>query len=143
MDRSIGLEYVKGAVRLPRVEAAEAELKDGRLEPAARLGTGALGFDPKEARALEVHALALVQPGRLAEARNAFLRLLEVAPEAAVSRNNFGVFELQQGNVAAAARLFKVAVDLDGYRGLKEAATLLKDSELLRFAERGIGRLTR
>lgn len=128
--------------------AAEAELKDGRLEPAARLAAGALGFDPKEARALEVQALALAQLGRLAEARNAFLRLLDVAPEAAVSRNNFGVFELQQGNAAAAARLFKDAVDLDpanldGYRGLKEAATLLKDSELLRFAERGIARLTR
>lgn len=128
--------------------AAEAELKDGRLEPAVRLAGGALGIDPSESRALEVHALALAQLGRLAEARNAFLALLRAAPEAPVSRNNFGVFELQQGNAAAAARLFKDAVDLDpsnldGYRGLKEAATLLKRDDLLQFAERGIGRLTR
>ena len=128
--------------------AAEAEFKDGRLEPAARLAEGALGLGPREPRALEVHALALAQLGRVAEARNAFLTLLEVSPDSPVSRNNFGVFELQQGNIAAAARLFKDAVDLDpsnldGYRGLKEAATLLKDASLLRFAERGIGRLSR
>lgn len=128
--------------------AAEAEFKDGRLEPAARLAAGALGIDPKESRALEVQALALAQLGRMAEARNAFLALLQAAPEAPVSRNNFGVFELQQGNASAAARLFKDAVDLDpsnidGYRGLKEAATLLKRDDLLQFAERGIGRLTR
>jgi len=128
--------------------AAEAELKDGRLEPAVRLAQGALGIDPAESRALEVFALALAQLGRRAEARNAFVRLLEVSPEAAVSRNNFGVFELQQGNVTAAARLFKDAVDLDpsnldGYRGLKEAATLLKRNDLLQFAERGISRLAR
>ena len=128
--------------------AAEAELKDGRLEPAARLAEGALSIDPGESRALEVHALALAQLGRLAEARNAFLALLRASPEAPVSRNNFGVFELQQGNAAAAARLFKDAVDLDpsnldGYRGLKEAATVLKRDDLLQFAERGIGRLTR
>jgi spermidine synthase len=128
--------------------AAEAELKDGRLEPAARLAEGALGIDPGESRALEVHALALARLGRLAEARNAFLTLLRASPEAPVSRNNFGVFELQQGNAAAAARLFKDAVDLDpsnldGYRGLKEAATLLQRNDLLQFAERGIGRLTR
>ncbi len=128
--------------------AAEAEMKDGRLEPAFRLAEGALGIDPEESRALEVRALALAQLGRLAEARNAFLRLVAAAPEASASRNNFGVFELQQGNAAAAARLFKDAADLDpsnldAYRGLKEAALLLKRPDLVAFADRGLARLSR
>ncbi|HQZ18827.1 MAG TPA: fused MFS/spermidine synthase, partial [Vicinamibacteria bacterium] len=127
--------------------AAEAELKDGRLEPAFRLAEGALGIDPEESRAMEVRALALAQLGRLAEARNAFLRLVAGAPEVSASRNNFGVFELQQGNAAAAARLFKDAADLDpsnldAYRGLKEAALLLKRQDLVEFADRGLARLS-
>lgn len=127
--------------------AAEAELKDGRLEPAFRLAEGALGIDPEESRAMEVRALALAQLGRAAEARNAFLRLIAAAPEASTSRNNFGVFELQQGNASAAARLFKDAADLDpsnldAYRGLKEAAVLLKQGDLIRFADRGLARLS-
>ena len=126
--------------------AAEAELRDGRLEPSRRLAEGALSFDPLESRALEVRALALAQLGRTGEARVAFRRLLEVAPEAPASRNNFGVFELQQGNATAAARLFKDAADLDpasleSYRGLREAALLLKDQGLVLFADRGIARL--
>jgi Tfp pilus assembly protein PilF len=128
--------------------AAEAELKDGRFEPASRLAEGALRVDPRESRALEVQALALAQLGRQAEARNSFHRLLAASPDAATSRNNFGVFELQQGNPSAAARLFKDAVDLDptnlnGYRGLKEAALLLNQTDLIQFAERGVARLSR
>lgn len=128
--------------------AAEAEMKDGRLEPAFRLAEGALGIDPLESRAMEVRALALAQLGRVAEARNAFLRLIAAAPEASASRNNFGVFELQLGNASAAARLFKDAADLDpsnldAYRGLKEAASLLKQKDLIEFADRGIARLSR
>jgi Tfp pilus assembly protein PilF len=128
--------------------AAEAELKDGRLEPASRLAAGALGLDSTESRALEVQALALAQLGRPQEARSSFLRLLAAAPDAAASRNNFGVFELQQGNAAAAARLFKDAVDLDpsdlnGYRGLKEAAVLLNRTDLIQFADRGLARRSR
>ena len=128
--------------------AAEAELKDGRLVPASRLAEGALRLDPRETRALEVQALAFARLGRHAEARNRFLRLLEASPEAATPRNNFGVFELQQGNADAAARLFKDGVDLDpsnvdGYRGLKEAALLLNRSDLIQFAERGLARLSR
>lgn len=128
--------------------AAEAEMKDGRLEPAFRLAEGALGIDPSESRAMEVRALALAQLGRVAEARNAFLHLITAAPEASASRNNFGVFELQQGNAGAAARLFKDAADLDpsnlaAYRGLKEAASLLKQQDLIEFADRGLTRLSR
>ena len=128
--------------------AAEAELKDGRLEPAARLSAVALGLDPKESRALEVQALALAQLGRAAEARASFERLLSAAPDAPTSRNNYGVFELQQGNPRSASRLFKDAVDLDplnldGYRGLKEAATALGRADLIAFADRGISRLGR
>ncbi len=97
---------------------------------------------------MEVRALALAQLGRVAEARNAFLRLIAAAPEASTSRNNFGVFELQLGNAGAAARLFKDAADLDpsnldAYRGLKEAASLLKEKDLIEFADRGIARLSR
>lgn len=97
---------------------------------------------------MEVRALALAQLGRVAEARNAFLRLIAAAPEASASRNNFGVFELQLGNASAAARLFKDAADLDpsnldAYRGLKEAASLLKQKDLIEFADRGIARLSR
>ncbi len=127
---------------------AEAELKDGRLEPASRLADRALRLDPKESRALEVRALALAQLGRPFEARNGFIRLLEVLPDAATPRNNFGVFELQQGNPSAAARLFQDAVDLDpsnrdGYQGLKEAAQLLRREDLVSIAERGLARLAR
>jgi spermidine synthase len=128
--------------------AAEAEMKDGRLEPAFRLAEGALRIDPSESRAMEVRALALAQLGRVAEARNAFLLLISAAPEASASRNNFGVFELQQGNVSTAARLFKDAADLDpsnldAYRGLKEAASQLKQQDLVEFADRGLARLSR
>jgi spermidine synthase len=128
--------------------AAEAELKDGRLEPAHRLAQGALSLNPAESRALEVRALALAQLGRSTEARNAFLQLVAASPEESSSRSNFAVFELQQGNATAAARLFRDAVDLDpsnleGYRGLKEAAALLKSKELGEFADRGIARLSR
>ncbi len=128
--------------------AAEAELKDGRLEPAARLADGALRLDPKESRALEVRALALAQLGRPFEARNGFIRLLAVLPDAAIPRNNFGVFELQQGNASAASRLFQDAVDLDpsnreGYRGLKEAAQILGRNDLTNIAEQGLARLAR
>ncbi|MBX7185345.1 MAG: fused MFS/spermidine synthase [Vicinamibacteria bacterium] len=128
--------------------AAEAELKDNRLEPAFRLAEGALGIDPLESRALEVRALSLAQLGRLAEARNAFLRLIAAAPEASASRSNFGVFELQRGNASAAARLFKDAVDLDpsnldAYRGLRESALLLNRGDLIGFADRGLARLSR
>jgi spermidine synthase len=127
--------------------AAEAELRDGRLEPSLRLAEGALRFDPVESRALEVRALALVRLGRIAEARNAFLQLLQASPDAPSSRNNFGVFELQQGNPTAAARLFKDAADMDpsnvnAYRGLKEASALLNRADLMRFAERGLARLS-
>ena len=115
--------------------------------PGGRSGP-ALRIDPAESRALEVRALALTQLGRLAEARNAFLQLIEASPEASAPRNNFGVFELQQGNAGAAARLFKDAADLDpsnldAYRGLKEAATLLKRADLIEFANRGLARLSR
>lgn len=128
--------------------AAEAELKDRRLEPAFRLAEGALAIDPEESRAMEVKALSLAQLGRLAEARNAFLHLIAAAPEVSASRNNFGVFELQQGNASAATRLFKDAADLDpsnldAYRGLKEAAVLLKQADLVEFADRGLARLSR
>ena len=127
--------------------AAEAEMKDGRLEPSLRLAEGALRIDPLETRALEVRAMVLAQLGRLAEARNAFLAVLAAEPEASATRNNFGVFELQLGNAAAAARLFKDAVDLDpsnegAYRGLKEAATMLKREDLMLLADRGIARLS-
>lgn len=128
--------------------AAEAELKDGRLEPAVRLAGGALNQDPKNDRALEVKALALAQLGRAEEARRSFEALLQVSPEASSARNNFGVFEMQQGNAAAAARLFEDAVDLDpsnlgGYQGLKEAALALNRHDLVQRAERGLARLAR
>jgi spermidine synthase len=128
--------------------AAEAEMKGGRLEPSLRLADGALGIDPKESRALEVRAMVLAQMGRLAEARNAFLAVLAAEPDASTPRHNFAVFELQLGNAETAARYFKDAVDLDpanagAYRGLKEAATMLKRDDLIQVADRGIARLSR
>lgn len=127
--------------------AGEAELKDGRFDPARRLAEGALSFDPRESRALEVRALALAQLGRAAEARAAFHALLDALPEMPSPRVNFGVFELQNGDAAAAARLFRDAIDLDpsgaeGYRGLREAADILKDPALRAVADRGLERLS-
>ena len=126
--------------------AAEAELKDGRFEPAIRLANAALLADPTQTRALEVLALALAQSGRRAEARQAFERLLTVAPDGDSARANFGVFELESGHAAQALRLFKDAVDLNpwnrlAYQGLREAAGRLGESELLRLADLGLARL--
>jgi spermidine synthase len=126
---------------------AEADFKENRLESAARLADDALRLDPGETRALEVKALALAQLGHVKEARAAFERLIAVLPEAAAPRNNFGVFELQQGQAQQAARQFLDALDLDpsshgAYLGLKEAASILRRDDLVSRADRGLARLS-
>ena len=126
--------------------AAEIELKEGRHDRSLLLADAALREDPRETRSLEVRALSLVQLGHTKDAREAFTKLLEVDAESSGARNNAALFELQQGDLTAAARLFKDAVDLDpsnamGYRGLKEAATKLGRADLVAQADRGLARL--
>jgi spermidine synthase len=126
---------------------AESDFKENKFESAAQLADDALRLDPSETRALEVKALALAQLGHAKEARAAFERLISALPEAAAPRNNFGVFELQQGQAEQAVRHFLDALDLDpssheGYLGLKEAAQVLRRDDLVSRADRGIARLS-
>jgi spermidine synthase len=126
---------------------AEADFKENQFEAAARLADDALRLDPSETRSLEVKALALAQLGHVKAARDAFERLIAALPESAAPRNNFGVFELQQGRAEQAAQHFLDALDLDpgshdGYLGLKEAAQVLRRADLASRADRGLARLS-
>lgn len=126
--------------------AAEAEFKDGRFEPALRLAEGATQFDARESRGLEIRALSLAQLGRKEDARRAFEQVIAASSDTASGRANFGVFELAEGHIEAALRLFKDAVDLDpnnrgAYQGLEETAAKLGRSDLQAFATRNLARL--
>ena len=91
-------------------------------------------------------AIARARVGDRPAARRAFERLLQAEPDGWSHLNNFGVFELQGGDARAAVRLFEQAVTLNprniqGYRGLREAARALGDAHLLARAEARLGAL--
>jgi tetratricopeptide (TPR) repeat protein len=125
---------------------ASASLARGRAAEALDRAEAVLARSPRAARALEVAAIARAQQGDRDGARRAFQALLEIEPDGWTHLNNFAVFEMQGGDPHAAARLFHQAVsvnpgNVDGYRGLSEAARSLGDRALLRRAEAGLRRL--
>jgi Tfp pilus assembly protein PilF len=123
-----------------RALLAWARFAAGEPAEAIALAEGALQRDPRCGRAWEVIAIARARAGDRASARRAFERLLSAEPDGWSHLNNFGVFELEGGDPRAAARLFEQAVILNprnvqGYRGLREAARALGDARLLARAE--------
>jgi spermidine synthase len=129
-----------------RALLAQARLSAGSLEDALALAEAAAARDPRCARALEVIAIARARQGDRAAARTAFETLLAAAPDGWSHLNNFAVFELEGRDFRAAARLFEQAVALNpgnvqGYRGLREAARALGDTRLLARAEVMLARL--
>jgi Tfp pilus assembly protein PilF len=119
---------------------AYARFVAGETAAAIALAEKALAGDPRCGRAWEVIAIARARGGDRAGARQAFERLLQAEPDGWSHLNNFGVFELQGGDPRAAVRLFEQAVTLNprnvqGYRGLREAARALGDARLLARAE--------
>jgi len=125
---------------------AAASLARGRLDEALARAEAVLARSPRAPRALEVAALARAQKGDRAGARRAFESLLELEPDGWAHLNNFALFEMEGGDPRAAARLFHQAVSINsgnvqGYRGLAEAARALRDPELARRAESALGRL--
>lgn len=150
MDASEELARRALAVAPGDVEAegflASASLARGRPDEALQRAEAVLAREPRAPRALEVAAIARVQKGDRAGARRAFETLLETEPDGWAHLNNFGVFEMEGGDYRAAARLFHQAVSLnpgnvEGYRGLREAAQALGDAALVTRAEAGLRRL--
>jgi spermidine synthase len=129
-----------------RALLAQARLSAGALPEALALAEAATARDPRCARALEVIAIARARQGERAAARRAFEALLAAEPDGWSHLNNFAVFELEGRDFRAAARLFEQAVALNpgnvqGYRGLREAARALGDRRLLARAEVMLARL--
>ena len=125
---------------------ATAMLARGRRDEALQRSETVLARSPHAARALEVAAIARAQKGDPAGARRAFETLLQAEPDGWAHFNNFGVFEMESGDPREAARLFHQAVSLnprnvEGYRGLREAARGLGDGALLARAQAALRRL--
>jgi Flp pilus assembly protein TadD len=123
---------------------AEARLREGDLDRASRESASILALHPRETRALQVHAIAHAELGNRNVARESFEKLLEINPEDWIQLNNLGKLELASGNSERAAELFERAVDLnsrnlEGYRGLDEAAGKIEDKTRLERA-RSMGR---
>jgi Flp pilus assembly protein TadD len=120
---------------------AWVSLAKGDLDAAVAAAERVLASSPREARALEVGAIARAQKHDREGARQLFGRLVEMEPDAWGHWNNFGIFELQEGEPRAAARLFEAALDLNpasepAARGLAEAARATGDARLLARAGR-------
>ena len=118
---------------------AEVRLREGDLERASRESASILARRPDEARALQVHAIAHAELGNRNLARDSFEKLLEIEPEDGIQLNNLGKLELAAGDSKRAAELFERAVDLnprnlEGYRGLEEAAKKIGDATRLERA---------
>jgi spermidine synthase len=125
---------------------AYARFAAGSVAEAVALAQKALARDPRCGRALEVIAIARARQGDRAGARRAFEALVDAEPDGWSHLNNFAVFELESGEPRAAVRLFEHAVALNpgnvqGYRGLREAARALGDVRLLSRAEARLARL--
>jgi tetratricopeptide (TPR) repeat protein len=125
---------------------AYARFAGGRVDEAVALAERALAHDARCGRALEVIAIARAGQGDRDGARRAFLRLLASEPDSWSHLNNFGVFELESGRPGAAARLFEQAVainpaNVQGYRGLRQAARALGDVKLAGRADARLWRL--
>jgi spermidine synthase len=119
---------------------AEVRLREGDLERASRESASILARHPDEARALQVHAVAHAELGNRNLARESFEKLLEIEPEDWIQLGNLGKLELAAGNSERAAELFERAVDLNsrnlqGYRGLEEAAGKIGDATRLERAQ--------
>ncbi len=127
---------------------AEVQLRDGDLERAARESASILAHHPGETRALQVHAIAHAELGNRNLARESFEKLLASDPEDWIQLGNLGRLELAAGNPGRAADLFERAVDvssrnLEGYRGLEEAAGRIGDATRLERAQSMIRFLSR
>jgi spermidine synthase len=127
---------------------AEVRLREGDLPAAARESAAILAQRPSERRALQVHAVAHAEMGNENLARESFEKILASAPEDWIQLNNLGKLELASGNAGKAAELFERAVDvnsrnLEGYRGLFEAAQKTGDGIRLKRAESMVRFLTR
>jgi Tfp pilus assembly protein PilF len=125
---------------------AEVQLRAGQLDEAARAAEDVLRRHPAQERALEVAAIAAAGRKDRASARRHFAALVAAAPDGWSYLNNFGTFELEGGDPAAAARMFERSVDLNasnptGYQGLLEAARALGDFPRIARAQRGLARL--
>jgi tetratricopeptide (TPR) repeat protein len=125
---------------------AYARFAAGSVAEAMALAESAVARDPRCGRALEVIAIARVRQGDRGAARRAFEALVAAEPDGWSHLNNFAVFELEGGDPRAAARLFEQAVALNpgnvqGYRGLREAARALGDQRMLARAEAVLARL--
>ena len=119
---------------------AEVRLREGDLDRAFRESASILARHPGEARALQVHAVAHAELGNRNLARESFEKLLEIEPEDWIQLGNLGKLELAAGNSERAAELFERAVDLnsrnlEGYRGLEEAAGKIGDATRLERAQ--------
>jgi tetratricopeptide (TPR) repeat protein len=125
---------------------AYARFAAGSVAEAMALAESAVARDARCGRALEVIAIARVRQGDRGAARRAFEALVAAEPDGWSHLNNFAVFELEGGDPRAAARLFEQAVALNpgnvqGYRGLREAARMLGDDRMLARAEAVLARL--
>ena len=123
---------------------AEISLRRGRFAEAAERAAAILAERPETERALRVRAVALAELGEAEAAREAFRALVERAPEPAFHWANFAAFERAAGRFPEAVRLYREAVDrdpanLDGYRGLLEAATRAGRAEEVRRARSVLG----
>jgi spermidine synthase len=124
---------------------ALARLRRGQPREAVERAEAVLARSPAAARALEVAAVGHAMLGEREAARRDFEALVAAEPDSWAHLNNYGVFELEGHDYAAAARLFERAVDIyprnvQGYRGLLEAARALGDEPLALRAERALSR---
>jgi tetratricopeptide (TPR) repeat protein len=118
---------------------AEVRLRQGDLEGAARESAAILARHPDHTRALQVHAVSHAEIGNRNLARESFEKLLARNAEDWGSWNNLARLELSSGNTERAAELFERAVDLnsrnlEGYRGLEQAAEAARDTARLERA---------
>ncbi len=127
---------------------AEVRLREGDIERASHESASILARHPDQVRALQVHAIAHAELGNQNLARESFEKLLEIEPEDWIQLGNLGKLELGAGNPERAAELFERAVDLnsrnlEGYRGLEEAAGKTGDRTRLERAQSMIQFLSR
>jgi tetratricopeptide (TPR) repeat protein len=119
---------------------AEAAMRRGELELALSRALYVLESHPEQTRALQVAAIVYAEMEMPDEARNRFRRLIELEPDGWLHYNNFAQLEMVFNQFQAAAEVYEKAVDLnprnvEGYRGLREAARIAGDTERLERAE--------
>ena len=104
-------------------------------EAALALCERAARLAPDNPRAHFEHGMALQACGRIAEAADAFVRVIRIAPRVAAVWANLGVVLIEIGQVEAALEALEMAIDIDPRLAAAHANRAIALRELGRFGD--------